>query len=62
MVEDIKAHDSVLEYCQMFYDVLHGLSRSTLLSEAAYNASDVGLTQELMIDDDQGCHDGRDVM
>jgi len=51
MVEDIKAHDSVLDYCVLFWDVPHEFERFTVLSEAAYNGSDAGLTQEIMVDD-----------
>ena len=51
MVADIKNHDDVLDYCQKSWDVPPAFTRFTLLSEAAYNGSDAGMTQEVMVDD-----------
>ena len=51
MVAEIKAHDSVLDYCAMYWDIPQAFTRFTLLSEAAYNGSEAGMTQEIMVDD-----------
>ena len=46
MSEDIKAHDSVLDFCVMYWDVPQAFTRFTLLSKAAYNGFDAGMTQD----------------
>jgi hypothetical protein len=51
LVAEIKTHDDVLDYCVKFWDVPPAFTRFTLLSEAAYNGSDAGMTQEIMLDD-----------
>ena len=51
LVAEIKTHDDVLDYCVKFWDVPPAFTRFTLLSEAAYNGSDAGMTQEIMVDD-----------
>lgn len=53
MVDNINAHDSILDYCVMFSDVPHEFTRFTLLSEAAYSGMDAGLTQDIMVEEDE---------